>query len=103
TTDLAAIRYRVSSLRANRIIYLVDKRQGDHFRKVFATAKKAGWVDGISLEHAPFGTMKGEDGKDFKTRSGDTVRLKDLLDEAEERAAAQVAAKNPDLPEQLRT
>jgi arginyl-tRNA synthetase len=102
TTDLAAIRYRVSSLRANRIIYLVDKRQADHFRKVFATAKKAGWVDGVSLEHAPFGTMKGEDGKDFKTRSGDTVKLKDLLDEAEERAKTLVTTKNPDLPEQQR-
>ena len=102
TTDLAAIRYRVSSLRANRIIYLVDKRQADHFRKVFATAKKAGWVEGVSLEHAPFGTMKGEDGKDFKTRSGDTVKLKDLLDEAEDLAKTLVTAKNPELPEQLR-
>jgi arginyl-tRNA synthetase len=102
TTDLAAIRYRVSSLRANRIIYLVDKRQNDHFRKVFATAKKAGWAEGVSLEHAPFGTMKGEDGKDFKTRSGDTVRLKDLLDEAEERAKTLVTEKNPELSNLLR-
>ncbi len=77
----------------------MDARQAHHFSQVFATAKKAGWVDGIALEHASFGTMLGEDGKPFKTRSGDTVKLKDLLDEAEERATKLVSAKNPELPQ----
>ena len=102
TTDLAAIRYRVSSLRAQRIIYLVDARQAHHFNQVFATAKKAGWADDALLEHASFGTMLGEDGKPFKTRSGDTVKLKDLLDEAQERALKLVSEKNPDLPQSQR-
>lgn len=88
TTDLAAIRFRVNELGANRIIYTHDSRQQQHFAQVFWTAKAAGWADGVSLEFAPFGTMLGEDGKPFKTRSGDTVKLKDLLDEAEERGYA---------------
>lgn len=98
TTDLAAIRYRVSSLNAQRIVYLVDARQAHHFNQVFATARKAGWAPaGVSLEHASFGTMLGEDGKPFKTRSGDTVKLKGLLDEAEERALKIVSEKNAEL------
>jgi arginyl-tRNA synthetase len=97
TTDLAAIRYRVGTLGAKRVIYLVDARQSHHFNQVFATAKKAGWTNDASLEHAPFGTMLGEDNKPFKTRSGDTVKLKDLLDEAEERALKVVQEKNSDL------
>lgn len=101
TTDLAAIRHRVSSLGAHRIVYLVDARQAHHFNQVFATARKAGWAPPeISLEHASFGTMLGEDGKPFKTRSGDTVKLKDLLDEAEERALKIVSEKNADLSPQ---
>jgi arginyl-tRNA synthetase len=98
TTDLAAVRYRVSQLHAQRIIYVHDSRQAHHFAQVFAVAKKAGWADGVSLEYAPFGTMLGEDGKPFKTRSGGTVKLKELLDEAEERALSVVKTKNPDLP-----
>ncbi|HTW93422.1 MAG TPA: arginine--tRNA ligase [Tepidisphaeraceae bacterium] len=100
TTDLAAIRYRIRQLHAQRIIYTHDSRQAQHFAQVFATAKKAGWAEGVSLEFAPFGTMLGEDGKPFKTRTGGTVKLKDLLDEAEERALAVVTEKNPELPEQ---
>jgi arginyl-tRNA synthetase len=85
TTDLAAIRYRINTLHANRIIYTHDSRQAQHFAQVFATAKRASWAKDVELDYAPFGTMLGEDGKPFKTRSGDTVKLKDLLEEAEER------------------
>jgi arginyl-tRNA synthetase len=106
TTDLAAVRYRASppptGLGADRVLYFVDARQGQHFAQVFKTAKAAGWTGpggGASFEHAPFGTMMGADGKPFKTRSGDVVKLADLLDEAEERALAVVREKNPDLPE----
>jgi arginyl-tRNA synthetase len=102
TTDLAAIRFRVNELHAQRIVYVHDSRQAHHFRQLFATAKKAGWADGIELDYAPFGTMLGEDGKPFKTRSGGTVKLKDLLDEAEQRAMAVVTSKNPDLPAEQR-
>ncbi len=100
TTDLAAIRYRVSTLRATRCIYCTDSRQGQHFAMVFDTAARAGWVGDAKLEHAPFGTMLGEDRKPFKTRSGETVKLKELLDEAEERAYAMVAQKGGDLSEE---
>lgn len=96
TTDLAAIRYRVTQLQAQRIIYTTDSRQSQHFAQVFAAARKAGWAQDAALEHAPFGTMLGEDGKPFKTRTGDTVKLKDLLDEAEQRALKLVSGKNPD-------
>ncbi|MDB5333276.1 MAG: arginine--tRNA ligase [Phycisphaerales bacterium] len=102
TTDLAAIRYRVEKLQANRIIYTHDSRQAQHFTQVFTAARNAGWAQNVSLEYAPFGTMLGEDGKPFKTRSGDTVKLKDLLDEAERRALEVVLEKNPDFPESQR-
>jgi arginyl-tRNA synthetase len=102
TTDLAAVRYRVRDLHAQRVLYFVDARQSQHFALVFAVARKAGWADGVSLEHAAFGTILGDDGKPFKTRSGEIVKLKDLLDEAEERAFALVTQKNPEAPETLR-
>lgn len=103
TTDLAAIRYRVNELHADRVIYLVDARQSQHFAQVFATARKAGWArEHISLEHAAFGTMLGDDGKPFKTRTGGVVKLADLLDEAEERALKLVTEKSPELPEEQR-
>ena len=102
TTDLAAIRFRITELGANRIIYTHDSRQAQHFAQVFWTAKQAGWADNVSLEYAPFGTMLGEDGKPFKTRSGDTVKLKDLLAEAEERAFKLVTEKDAELPEAQR-
>ena len=86
TTDLAAIRFRVDQLHANRVIYTHDSRQAQHFAQVFATAKKAGWANNVALDYAPFGTMLGEDGKPFKTRSGETVKLLSLIVEAEERA-----------------
>ena len=91
TTDLAALRYRFAMPPdgdgARRIIYVTDAGQASHFAAVFQVARRAGWVpEGGRLEHVPFGLVQGEDGKKLKTRSGDTVRLKDLLDEAVERA-----------------
>ncbi len=89
TTDLAAIRYRTQQDGADRILYVVDAGQGHHFAQVFQVAEKAGWVpEGVELTHVPFGVVQGEDGKKFKTRSGETVRLKDLLDKAVDRARA---------------
>lgn len=89
TTDLAAIRYRTQQDGAERIIYVVDAGQSSHFEQVFRVAAKAGWVpENVELIHVPFGVVQGEDGKKFKTRSGETVRLKDLLDEAVDRARA---------------
>ncbi|PSN17850.1 arginine--tRNA ligase [filamentous cyanobacterium CCP5] len=83
TTDLAAVRYRTTQDGAERILYVVDAGQGNHFAQVFQVAEKAGWVpEGVEFTHVPFGVVQGEDGKKFKTRSGDTVRLKDLLDQA---------------------
>jgi arginyl-tRNA synthetase len=89
TTDLAAIRYRIQQDGADRVLYVVDAGQSNHFTQVFQVAAKAGWIpSGIELTHVPFGVVQGEDGKKFKTRAGDTVRLKDLLDEAVSRARA---------------
>ena len=91
-TDLAAIRHRVRDLHANRIIYVVDARQSDHFDLVFAVARKAGFLpDDVTTEHVAFGTVLGTDGKPFKTRDGTTVTLNTLLDAAEEQAAQPVA------------
>lgn len=98
TTDLAALKYRVATLNADRILYFIDARQSLHMKQVFATALKANYANSsISLEHHAFGTMMGSDGKPFKTRSGGTVKLADLLQEAVERAEKLVSAKNPDL------
>lgn len=103
TTDLAALRYRVRTLGARRVVYVTDARQKQHFAMVFEVARMAGWLaEGVRVEHVPFGTVLGEDGKPFKTRSGDTVRLSDLLDEAEERARAIIVEKDPALDEHTR-
>jgi arginyl-tRNA synthetase len=89
TTDLAAVRYRIQQDQAERIIYVTDLGQGNHFAQVWQVARRAGWIpDSVELVHVPFGLVQGEDGKKFKTRSGDTVRLKDLLDEAVVRTRA---------------
>jgi arginyl-tRNA synthetase len=93
TTDLAAIRYRFAAPPAGdgarRVIYVTDAGQASHFAGVFQVARRAGWIPAEArLEHVPFGLVQGEDGKKLKTRSGDTVRLKDLLDEAVERCEA---------------
>jgi arginyl-tRNA synthetase len=98
TTDLAALRYRVNTLKANRIMYFIDARQSLHMQQVFTLSRKAKFVDeSVSLEHLAFGTMMGSDGKPFKTRTGGTVKLAELLTEAVERAGALVSEKNPDL------
>ena len=103
STDLAAIQYRVNTLKADRVLYVVDARQSLHFQQVFAIARKAGFASSeCSLEHIAYGTMMGEDGKPFKTRSGDTVKLIDLLEESVRRAYSVVSEKNPDLEEALR-
>ena len=99
TTDLAAIRYRINELKADKIIYVTDSRQKLHFEMLFATARIAKWVDDdIELSHVMFGSVLGEDGAPLKTRSGENVKLKELLDEAVERAKIIVEEKNPDLP-----
>jgi len=103
TSDLAAIRYRIGTLHADRILYVVDARQALHFQQLFTLSRKAGFVsDATKLEHVGFGVMLGDDGKPFKTRSGTTVKLVDLLQEAEERAFALVSEKNADMPESER-
>ncbi|AYF89696.1 arginine--tRNA ligase [Pseudomonas sp. DY-1] len=100
TTDLAATRYRSGVLRADRALYFVDQRQALHFQMVFACARLAGFVPAsFEMEHMGFGTMNGADGRPFKTRDGGTVKLIDLLDEAEQRAYELVKGKNPDLEE----
>ena len=89
TTDLAAAKYRGQTLEADRVLYVTDSGQAGHFKQVFQVARRAGFVDdSVSLEHVPFGLVQGVDGKKFKTRAGDTVKLKDLLDEATARAKA---------------
>jgi len=102
TTDLAAIRYRVGELKADEIIYVTDARQSLHFDMVFAVAEKAGWAKRDMLHHVTFGSVLGENGKPLKTRSGENVKLKELLDEAVARARKIVDEKNPDLPETKR-
>ena len=102
TTDLAALRYRVNDLKADRIVYVTDARQIQHFQMLFKVAEMAGWDtrDGkkVDLVHVTFGSVLGEDGRPLKTRSGENVKLKELLEEAVERAQAVVEEKNPELP-----
>lgn len=94
TTDLAALRYRIQQDHANRIIYVTDAGQANHFAQVFQVARRAGWLpDEVDVVHVPFGLVQGEDGKKLKTRSGETVRLRDLLDEAVDRARADLEAR----------
>ncbi|MFB7588518.1 arginine--tRNA ligase [Streptomyces sp. NPDC056169] len=93
-TDLSAIRDRVTNLKATSLVYVVDARQSLHFKMVFETARRAGWLnDGVKAVQLAFGTVLGKDGKPFKTREGETVRLVDLLDEAVDRATAVVREK----------
>jgi arginyl-tRNA synthetase len=102
-TDLATIRHRARDLAADRILYVVDSRQALHFRLIFEAARRAGWLDGgVEPVHVAFGTVLGPDGTPFKTRSGGTVRLAGLLDEAVDRAREVAAEKNPEMdPAQL--
>jgi len=93
-TDLAAIRYRIQQDHAERIIYITDAGQANHFTQVFQVARRAGWLtDAVEVIHVPFGLVQGEDGKKLKTRSGETIRLRDLLDEAIARAGADLDAR----------
>ena len=95
STDLACVRYRIGRLNANRLLYVVDTRQKLHFEQLFTTSRKAGYLpENVSAEFIGFGTMMGKDGKPFKTRSGDTVKLVDLLDEAVDRARKLIAERN---------
>jgi arginyl-tRNA synthetase len=100
TTDMAAIRHRTEleeGEKADRVLYVTDAGQSQHFDMVFAAAKKAELVpDNASLEHVPFGLVQGEDGKKFATRSGDTVKLKDLLDESVRIAGIDIRSRRED-------
>jgi len=98
TTDLAAVDYRCHTLKADRCLYFIDARQSLHMKQVYAVSRKAGFAtEHCTLEHHAFGTMMGEDGKPFKTRSGDTIKLSALLDEAVVRAAQLLSDKASDL------
>ena len=104
TTDLAALRYRVNTLHAERIMYVVDARQAAHFKQVFKVARDAGFVnDFVKLEHIGFGTMMDKSGKPFKTRDGGTIKLIDLLDEAVEKAKATINDADAYAPQELET
>lgn len=94
TTDLAALRYRIEQDQGNWLIYITDVGQANHFAQVFQVARRAGWIpDDVEILHVPFGLVQGEGGRKLKTRSGDTVRLRDLLDEAIARARADIEAR----------
>ncbi len=102
TTDLATILYRAEHFKADAAIYVIDSRQSDHCQQLFLTAQK--WFAQLgrklpALEHTAFGTVTGEDGKPLKTRSGENIRLKELLAEAEARAFALVSEKSRDIPD----
>ncbi len=109
TTDLAALRYRVNELKADEIIYVTDSRQKLHFEMLFTVARMAGWdstqnsehrTQNTKLHHVMFGSVLGENGQPLKTRSGENVKLKELLDEAVERAKNVVEQKNPELSQE---
>ncbi|MCK9139788.1 arginine--tRNA ligase [Haemophilus influenzae] len=98
TTDIAAAKYRYETLKANRVLVFSDTRQSQHMQQAWLITRKAGYVpDSFSLEHKNFGMMLGKDGKPFKTRTGGTVKLADLLDEAIERATVLINEKNTNL------
>lgn len=100
TTDLSACRHRSGDLAADRIIIFTDARQALHFKQVEIVARKAGFLpENVGYDHCPFGMMMGSDGKPFKTRSGGTIKLAELLDEAVSRASDLIAEKNPDYDE----
>lgn len=94
TTDLAALRYRIKQDQAERLIYVTDAGQANHFAQVFQVARRAGWIpENVEIVHVPFGLVLGEDGKKLKTRSGETIRLRDLLDEAIARSRADLESR----------
>lgn len=98
TTDLAAVRYRHGTLKADRVLIYTDARQILHFKQMFSTARRAGFApDSMELTHCPFGMVLGQDGKPFKTRTGGLIKLSDLLDEAIERAEKKITEKTKNL------
>ncbi|MGK4328160.1 arginine--tRNA ligase [Lonsdalea quercina] len=100
TTDIACAKYRYETLGADRVLYYIDSRQHQHLTQAWTIVRKAGYIpESMSLEHHMFGMMLGKDGKPFKTRSGGTIKLADLLDEAYERAVKLIADKNPEMPQ----
>jgi arginyl-tRNA synthetase len=99
TTDLATLEYRMQTWSPDEIIYVTDGRQQLHFRQLFTIFRRWHPEATVRLAHVWFGSILGEDGKPFKTRSGETIKLTELLDEAEERAFKLVSEKNPELPE----
>ncbi|WP_313684115.1 arginine--tRNA ligase [Pantoea sp.] len=103
TTDIACAKYRYETLHADRVLYYIDSRQHQHLQQAWTIVRKAGYVpESVPLEHHAFGMMLGKDGRPFKTRTGGTIKLADLLDEAVERALALVSEKNPDMtPQEL--
>ena len=103
TTDIACAKYRYETLHADRVLYYIDSRQHQHLQQAWTIVRKAGYVPAsVPLEHHAFGMMLGKDGRPFKTRSGGTIKLADLLDEAVERAHTLVSAKNPEMsPQEL--
>ena len=98
TTDIACAKYRFEKLGADRVLYFIDSRQHQHLMQAWTIVRKAGYIpEEVSLEHHAFGMMLGKDGRPFKTRTGGSVKLKDLLDEAEQRAEKLIESKNPNL------
>jgi arginyl-tRNA synthetase len=98
TTDIACAKYRYEQLGADRVLYFIDSRQHQHLMQAWTIVRKAGYIpENVSLEHHAFGMMLGKDGKPFKTRAGGSVKLTDLLDEAEQRAEKLIESKNPEL------
>jgi arginyl-tRNA synthetase len=102
TTDLATLAFRLETWHPDEIVYVTDGRQQLHFQQLFATFRRWHPEAHVKLAHVWFGSILGDDGKPFKTRSGETVKLADLLDEAEERALAVVSEKNTEMPEAQR-
>ncbi len=101
TTDIACAKYRYETLGADRVLYYIDSRQHQHLQQAWTIVRKAGYVpESVPLEHHAFGMMLGKDGRPFKTRSGGTIKLADLLDEAVERAHTLVSEKNPEMSAQ---
>ncbi len=97
STDLAALRYRFQTIKANKVLYITDAGQTLHFQQIFASARQAGWIkEGHEVIHIPFGLVLGEDGKKLKTRSGETIKLMTLIGEAEKRALAIAEQKEPE-------
>lgn len=104
TTDMAAIKHRIQEEKADRIIYVTDAGQSTHFQMIFKAAEKVGYLDPnkVRVDHVPFGLVLGPDGKKFKTRSGDTERLIDLLQTAVQKAHEVLKERNPDMEEEER-